>query len=62
MKMTITEKKRVKMACGTKVYEVKGANLNKEELENFFWDDAPFGFHCRIYNNNTEATCTCYYD
>ena len=62
MKMTITEKTRIRMANGTKVFAVKGTNLNEKELEDFFYDDAPFGFHCRIYNNNTEATCTCYYD
>lgn len=62
MKMIITKSTRVKMGYGTKVYEVKGTNLNAVELEKFFEDDAPFGFHCRIYNDNTEATCTCYYD
>jgi hypothetical protein len=62
MMMTINETKRIRMACGTKMFEVKGTNLNAVELEKYFDSDAPFGFHCRIYNDNTEAICTCYYD
>ena len=62
MMMTINETKRIRMACGTKVYEVKGTNLNADELEKYFDSEAPFGFRCRIYNDNTTAMCTCYYD
>ena len=37
MKMTITEKTRIRMANGTKVFAVKGTNLNEKELEDFCW-------------------------
>ena len=60
--MKVINKERIRMACGTKVYKVEGINLNEKELEEMFKWDAPFGFRCRIYDNNTLAECTCYYD
>lgn len=60
--MTITKINRTYMGYGTKTFDVEGVNLNEKDLEAKLESEGPFGFHCEIYDNNTKAKCTCYYD
>ncbi len=60
--MTITKSTMTYMGYGTKRFAVEGTDLNKEDLEDHFLHEGPFGTSARVYNNGTTAEVTCYYD